>query len=265
MPPYHLCVYFHQQWTYVGEQSNQCWETVLQNILWQRRKCCLFIVYLLLEPFRVTQYCHENGTLPSSNNLAIWFLASLEGAYLYFPLYFFPILQVYSQIQASKMFLWGVLVVKGGVYQNNLAGSMDTDLLMLVLQMISEIPPVVNSNMRSGIFLLLFKVAALVELCHYALRVKVAQLFPILCNSVDYTVHKILQARMPEWAAFPFSRGSSWPRGQTQVSCIAGKFFTSWATGEALHYALVWMNLSDDLWKLRIIELKFFDWLIKEL
>ena len=86
---------------------------------------------------------------------------------------------------------------------------MDTDLLMLVLQMISEIPPVVNSNMRSGIFLLLFKVAALVELCHCALRVKVAQLFPILCNSADYTVHKILQARMPEWAAFPFSRGSS--------------------------------------------------------
>lgn len=51
------------------------------------------------------------------------------------------------------MFPWGVLVVKGGVYQNNLAGSMDTDLLMLVLQMISEIPPVVNSNMRLGIFL----------------------------------------------------------------------------------------------------------------
>lgn len=149
----HLCVYFHQQWTYVGEQSNQCWEMVLQNILWQRRKCCLFIVYLLLEPFRVTQYCHENGTLPSSSNLTIWLLASLEGAYLYFPLYFFPILQVYSPIQASKMFPWGVLVVKRGVYQNNLAGSMDTDLLMLVLQMISEIPPVVNSNMRLGIFL----------------------------------------------------------------------------------------------------------------
>ena len=37
------------------------------------------------------------------------------------------------------------------------------------------------------------------------------------------------QARMPEWVAFPFSRGSSQPRDRTQVSCIADGFFTSWA------------------------------------
>ena len=35
-----------------------------------------------------------------------------------------------------------------------------------------------------------------------------------------------------EWVAFPFSRGSSWPRDLTQVSRIAGRFFTSWATRE---------------------------------
>ena len=59
-------------------------------------------------------------------------------------------------------------------YQSNLAGSADTDLLMLVLEMISEIPPVVNSNVRLGVFFLLFKVEhALVELHHYALKVKV--------------------------------------------------------------------------------------------
>ena len=46
-------------------------------------------------------------------------------------------------------------------------------------------------------------------------------------------VHGILQARILEWVAFPFSRGSSQPRGQTQVSRIAGRFFTSWATREA--------------------------------
>ena len=39
-----------------------------------------------------------------------------------------------------------------------------------------------------------------------------------------------------EWVAFPFSRGSSQPRDQTQVSCIAGGFFTSWATREAQEY-----------------------------
>ena len=43
----------------------------------------------------------------------------------------------------------------------------------------------------------------------------------------------ILQVRIPEWVAYPFSRGSSWPRNQTRVSCITGRFLTSWATREA--------------------------------
>ena len=58
-------------------------------------------------------------------------------------------------------------------------------------------------------------------------EVKVAQLCPTLCNPVDYTVHGILQARILETVAFPFSRGSSQPRDQSQVSHIAGRFFTS--------------------------------------
>ena len=53
---------------------------------------------------------------------------------------------------------------------------------------------------------------------------------------MDYTVRGILQARILEWVAFPFSRGSSQPRDQTQVSRIAGGFFTSWATREAQEY-----------------------------
>ena len=47
-----------------------------------------------------------------------------------------------------------------------------------------------------------------------------------------HTVHGILQARILEWVAFPFSRGSSQPRDRTQVSRIAGGFSTSWATRE---------------------------------
>ena len=47
------------------------------------------------------------------------------------------------------------------------------------------------------------------------------------------SVHGILQARILEWVAIPFSRGSSQPRYQTQVSGIAGRFFTVWATSEA--------------------------------
>ena len=53
-------------------------------------------------------------------------------------------------------------------------------------------------------------------------------------DPMDYPVHGILQARILEWVAFPFSRGSSQPKDQTQVSHIAGRFFTSWATREAL-------------------------------
>ena len=44
---------------------------------------------------------------------------------------------------------------------------------------------------------------------------------------MDYTLHVIHQARILEWVAFPFFRGSYQPRDQTQVSHIAGRFFTS--------------------------------------
>ena len=50
------------------------------------------------------------------------------------------------------------------------------------------------------------------------------------------TVHGILQARILEWVALPFSRGSSQPKDWTQVSCIAGWFFTDWATREGLKH-----------------------------
>ena len=67
-------------------------------------------------------------------------------------------------------------------------------------------------------------------------KVKEAQSCPTLCNPMDNTAHGILQARILEWVAFPFSMGSSQPRDQTQVSHVAGRFFTSWATREAQEY-----------------------------
>ena len=63
---------------------------------------------------------------------------------------------------------------------------------------------------------------------------KVTQSCPALCDSMDYRVHGILQARILEWVAILFSRGSSQPRDGTQVSCNAGTFFTSWATGKPI-------------------------------
>ena len=58
------------------------------------------------------------------------------------------------------------------------------------------------------------------------------------CSLPDSSVHGILQARILEWVAYPFSRGSSQPRNWTGVFCIVGRFFTSWATREAIIFML---------------------------
>ena len=69
-------------------------------------------------------------------------------------------------------------------------------------------------------------------------KMLVAQLCLTLHDPMDYSqpgssVHGILQARILECVAIPFSRGSSWLRDWTQVSCIVGRFFTNSATREA--------------------------------
>ena len=61
-------------------------------------------------------------------------------------------------------------------------------------------------------------------------KVKAAQSCLTFCDPIDNTVHGILQARILEWVAVPFFGGSSQLRDWTQVSRIAGGFFTSWAT-----------------------------------
>ena len=63
----------------------------------------------------------------------------------------------------------------------------------------------------------------------------VSQLCLTFCNPLDCrlpssSVHGILQARMLEWIAIPFSRESSWPRDGTQVSCITSKLFSVWGS-----------------------------------
>ena len=69
--------------------------------------------------------------------------------------------------------------------------------------------------------------------------VLLTQLCPTLCDPMDCSppgssVHRILQARILKWVAIPFSQGSSQPKDQTRVSCIAGRFFIVWVTKEAL-------------------------------
>ena len=69
--------------------------------------------------------------------------------------------------------------------------------------------------------------------------VLVTQACPTLYDPINCVAHQaswsvgILQARLLERVAIPFSRRSSQPKDRTQVSCIEGRFFTLWATREA--------------------------------
>ena len=56
------------------------------------------------------------------------------------------------------------------------------------------------------------------------------------CSPLGSSGHGILQARVLDWVAIPFFSISSLPRGQTQMSCISGRFFTVWATREVFLY-----------------------------
>ena len=72
---------------------------------------------------------------------------------------------------------------------------------------------------------------------------EVTQSCPTLCNPVDCSppgssIHGIFQARILEWVAISFSRGSSRPRDRTEVSRIAGRCFNLWATREALSWVI---------------------------
>ena len=105
------------------------------------------------------------------------------------------------------------------------------------------------------------------------MRVKVvaAQSCPSLCNPVDCgppgsSVHGIPQARVLEWGAIPFSRGSSQPRDWTQISCIAGRlgmdFIKIIIQQEGYIQYNTWMKTSFQLiWAINF--LIFFFWMKK--
>ena len=63
---------------------------------------------------------------------------------------------------------------------------------------------------------------------------------PIDCSLPGFSVHGSLQARILEWVAISFSRGSSRPRNWTWVSCIASRLFTNWATKSTLAWEIPW-------------------------
>ena len=74
------------------------------------------------------------------------------------------------------------------------------------------------------------------------------------CSPPGFSVRRILQTIILEWIAIPFSRESSQPRDWTQISHIAGRFFTSWATREAQD----WSGRKQDVHHIRCLLFKWF-------
>ena len=66
-------------------------------------------------------------------------------------------------------------------------------------------------------------------------EVKVTQLYPTLCDPMDYIVHEILQARILGWEAIPYFRGSFPPWDQTQGFCIAGDSLPAELPGKLIY------------------------------
>ena len=77
------------------------------------------------------------------------------------------------------------------------------------------------------------------------------------CSPLGSSVHGILQARILEWVAIPFSRGSFQLRDRTWVSCIAGRFFTIWATREAYKVYRYYKRGSEHHWWLETVFLRW--------
>ena len=98
--------------------------------------------------------------------------------------------------------------------------------------MLSGQPTVINSNSSVILSIIIFS-RRCISHCSLILewpvhaQVSLALCGPVDCSAPGFSVHGIFQARILEWVAISFSRGSSQPRDLTQVSCIAGRFFTN--------------------------------------
>ena len=101
----------------------------------------------------------------------------------------------------------------------------------------------------------LFKFLVFLRMALYQNIVSESESHSVVSNSVTpWTVHGILQARIQEWVTYPFSRGSSQPRNQTRVSCIAGRFFTNSAMREVLIKTSFWFYFKFQI--IKVIDFK---------
>ena len=105
------------------------------------------------------------------------------------------------------------------------------DVMLLSMWQLKNIKQINRASVRSSLVTKLLRL-----FCH-----------PVDCGPPGASVHGILQSRVMQWVAISFSSGSSWPRDRTQVSHIAGSFFTIWATREAQPWHLI--RITRDHWE----------------
>ena len=146
-------------------------------------------------------------------------------------------------IKASKLGFW-ILDLSVFISPKNLTvDSYSSTPLLLYLFLLSLFLPWLTGN--SNINLITKNYSNF-----RSLKVKVTQSCLTLCDPMDCTVCGI--PRTLEWVTCPFSSGSSWLRSWTGVSCIASRFFTSWATREVL-WSIQWSILGPLYWKLGVL------------
>ena len=105
-------------------------------------------------------------------------------------------------------------------------GEMSATIYWLLPTNVSWQPPVYHTRGMCVCLCVCVPVAqSCLTLCH-----------PVDCSPPGSSVHGILHPRILEWVVIPFCRGFSCPRDRTQVSSIAGRFFTLWATKETMEY-----------------------------
>ena len=111
-----------------------------------------------------------------------------------------------------------------------------------------------------------FFISSKISVFSFPAACSVAKWCLTLCNLMDYSlpgssVHGISQARILEWVAISFSRGSSWPRYWTRFSCLAGRFFTTEPLGKRFLFSEPFKNwidffLKEKFWVYRNIKRK---------
>ena len=93
---------------------------------------------------------------------------------------------------------------------------------------------IIHTHFRKFLKDTLFSHLPIMCFCHCLFMKSCRLCDPMTCSPPDSSVHGISQARILEWVVVSFSRGSSWPRDQIQIFCLAGKLFTTEPPGKSL-------------------------------